>query len=178
LGSDLDITDEQLFDVGWTPLDSDGDGITDGDEITQGTNPNSVDTDGDGLVDGNDGVVPIAALPGGVDFDGDGFVDGEQDLGTDPTLADSDGDQLNDGVEVTYNSNPLDAGSWPNIADGDLAPLGNPDGQINGADFLIALRIADGSLTALPLQFAHGDLYPPGLPDDVIGVPEGLRTHI
>ncbi len=174
LGSDLDITDEQLFDVGWPPLDTDGDGITDGDEITQGTNPNSVDTDGDGLVDGNDGVVAVAVLPGGIDFDGDGFVDGEQDNGTDPTLADSDGDQLNDGVEVSYGSNPLDAGSWPNIADGDLAPLGDPDGQINAADLLVAQRIADGSLTALPLQFAHGDLYPPGLPDNVIGVPDLL----
>ena len=60
------------------------------------------------------------------------------------------------------------------IADGDLAPLGAPDGQINGADYLVALRIATGELTALPLQFAHGDLHPPGLPDDIIGIPDLL----
>jgi hypothetical protein len=175
LGSDLDLTDEQLFDVGWSLLDSDGDGLSDSFETyVYGSNPNVLDSDGDGLVDGSDGVVVVAALPGGVDSDADGFVDGEQDFGTLPTVPDSDGDQLNDGIEVSYGSNPGDSGSWPNIADGDLAPLGSPDGLINGADYLIAQRIATGELTALPLQFAHGDLYPPGLPDDIIGVPDLL----
>jgi hypothetical protein len=175
LGSDLDLTDEQLFDVGWNLLDSDGDGLSDSFETyVYGSNPNVLDTDGDGLVDGSDGVVPVAALPGGVDSDSDGFVDGEQDFGTLPSLADSDGDQLNDGVEVGYGSDPQDPGSWPNIADGDLAPLGSPDGQINGADYLIALRIATGELTALPLQLAHGDLYPDSVPDDVINLQDVL----
>lgn len=152
-------------------IDTDGDGLTDDFETnTLGTDPNNVDTDGDGLADGADGVVPLASLPGGVDNDGDGFVDGEQDLGTNPTLADTDGDQLPDGLEVANNSDPLDTGSWPNLADGDLAPLGNPDGIINAADYLIAQQIALQLITASPLELAHGDLYPVGAPDDVINM--------
>ena len=156
------------------PVDTDGDGLTDAQEQALGTNPTQVDTDGDGLVDGNDGIVLIALLPGGVDSDGDGYVDGEQTVGTNPTLADSDGDELDDGIEVGLGSDPLDPGSWPALADGDLAPLGNPDGSINAADLAIALRIVLGDVTPLPLQFAHGDLYPPGAPDDVIDLSDVL----
>ena len=150
-------------------IDTDGDGLSDDFETnTLGTDPNNVDTDGDGLVDGADGVVSLATLPGGVDNDGDGFVDGEQDLNTNPTLVDTDGDQLSDGLEVANNSDPLDANSWPNLADGDLAPLGSSDGVINAADYLIAQRIVLGQISANPLQLAHGDLYPVGMPDGVI----------
>ncbi|MEE9422854.1 MAG: hypothetical protein V3V50_06815 [Gammaproteobacteria bacterium] len=156
-------------------VDADGDGLSDDFESnTLGTDPNNVDTDGDGLADGADGVVPISLLPGGVDNDNDGFVDGEQDLGTNPTLADTDGDQLSDGLEIANNSDPLDANSWPNLADGDLAPLGNPDGIINAADLLIAQRITLQQITATPLQLAHGDLHPVGAPDGIINTPDLL----
>jgi len=152
-------------------IDTDGDGLTDNFEIdVLGTDPNNIDSDGDGLVDGADGVVPIGSFPSGIDSNGDGFVDGEQDLGTDPNLADSDGDQLPDGLEVANNSDPLDAGSWPNLADGDLAPYGNPDGIINVADYLIAQQIVTLQIAANPLELAHGDLYPPGAPDGVIDI--------
>ncbi len=58
--------------------DSDGDGLTDDDEINRGTNPNNPDTDGDGRNDGlevNEGTDPLnpASFPQFVknDFDGD-----------------------------------------------------------------------------------------------------------
>lgn len=54
------------------------------------------------------------------------------------------------------------------VADGDLAPLGNPDGIINAADYLIAMRIALGDIDATSLELAHGDIYPSGSPDGVI----------
>jgi len=57
-----------------------------------------------------------------------------------------------------------------NFADGDLAPLGTPDGLINAADRLIAIRIVTGSLSTTALELAHGDLYPPGAPDGVINL--------
>jgi hypothetical protein len=155
--------------------DTDGDGMSDEFEMNvKGTNPNSVDTDGDGLADGGGGIVPLATLPGGIDINGDGFVDGEQDFGTNPTLVDTDGDQISDGIEILNNSDPLDINSWPNLADGDLAPLGNPDGIINAADLLIAQRITLQLITANPLQLAHGDLHPVGSPDGIINTPDLL----
>jgi lysophospholipase L1-like esterase len=155
---------------GWFCLDDDKDGLLNSLESQLGTDPLLADTDGDGLVDGNDGFVPIGSIPGGVDSNGDGFVDGEQVFATDPLLADSDGDRLDDGLEAVNSSNPLDASSWPALADGDIAPLGAPDGQINAGDILVATRIALGLETATALELAHGDLYPPGAPDGKINV--------
>ncbi len=92
-----------------TVADTDGDGLTDGSEITSGTNPGSADTDGDGLTDSSEitgGTSPVLA-----DTDGDGLIDSvEKTLGTNPLLVDSDGDGLTDGVEVNgpgFTSNPL-----------------------------------------------------------------------
>ena len=58
----------------------------------------------------------------------------------------------------------------PIYADGDLAPLGSPDGVINSADYLIANRIVLDSLTPTQLELSHGDVYPPGAPDEVINI--------
>lgn len=49
------------------------------------------------------------------------------------------------------------------IADGDLAPLNSPDGIINAADILIAMRLAMGELTTGALQYAHGDMNSDGV---------------
>jgi hypothetical protein len=155
---------------GWHCLDDDADGLVNSLEATLGTDPALADSDGDGLVDGADGIVPVGAVVGGVDSNGDGFADGEQMLGTYPQLADSDGDRLDDGVEVANHADPLDPESWPSLADGDLAPLGDPDGQVNAGDYLIAQRIALELLTSTPLELAHGDLYPPGAPDGQINI--------
>ena len=51
------------------------------------------------------------------------------------------------------------------MADGDLASLGDPDGLVNAADYLIALRIVLGALEPTALELAHGDLYPPDDPN-------------
>ena len=53
--------------------DTDGDGLSDGEEIARGTNPLVRDTDGDGYADGTD-PDPFAATPW-TDADGDGFPD-------------------------------------------------------------------------------------------------------
>ena len=52
--------------------------------------------------------------------------------------------------------------------DGDLAPWGAPNGQLNAADLLIMQRIVLGEIPATPLDYQNGDLYPPGSPDGVI----------
>jgi hypothetical protein len=66
-----------------TDIDTDGDGICDEDEVTNGTDPNNPDSDGDGINDGD-----------------------EIGLGTDPTNPDTDGDGVNDGDEVTLGTDP------------------------------------------------------------------------
>jgi spore coat protein A len=144
--------------------DSDGDGLTNAYEINiSGTEPLIADTDSDGLVDGYDGVV--TAEPGDVDANGDGFVDGELTTGTDPNNDDSDDDLLKDGLEVTYGSSPLNSASYPNIADGDVAPYGAPDGQLNAGDLAVAIRVALGLVDTRTLELAHCDL---GVPDGII----------
>lgn len=106
------------------PVDTDGDGITDADEIgVYGTDPNSADTDLDGVFDGAElaaGTDPLVADAGentqGVDGDSDGdrLLDADEGaFGTDPTIADSDGDGWFDGDEVSIGTDPLDAGSFP-----------------------------------------------------------------
>lgn len=100
------------------PADTDGDGITDDDEIVNGTDPEKADTDGDGLDD-------LAEQDGGTDpllsdTDGDTLADGDEaGAGTDALVADSDDDGYLDGWEVSAGSDPTDEdsviyqGGWP-----------------------------------------------------------------
>jgi len=132
---------DQFLTVSLPPGDSDGDGLLDTDEDTNGnslvdageTDPYNVDTDGDGLVDGAGGIVCVASGPGcaavypaGVDTDGDGFVEGEQDFGNDPTIND--------------------------YADGNIAPWGAPDAGLTLGDYVVAVRIVNGNLNLSPTE--------------------------
>ncbi|MCB9681686.1 MAG: hypothetical protein H6733_09465 [Alphaproteobacteria bacterium] len=90
--------------------DSDGDGLTDADEINIfGTDPGDPDTDDDGLTDGVE-VNVVGSNPLLADTDGDGLSDGDEVAlhGTNPLLADTDGDTAGDGVEITEGTDPLD----------------------------------------------------------------------
>ena len=79
--------------------DADGDGVTNGEEETLGTDPENPDSDNDGLNDGDE--VAIGSDPLNEDSDGDGLLDGEEnDIGSDPTNTDSDADGYPDGAEV------------------------------------------------------------------------------
>ncbi|GEM_PF-3067602 len=69
-------------------LDTDGDGLTNDQELQLGTDPNKADTDGDGLSDGDE----------------------VNKYHTDPKKADTDGDGYPDGVEVQKGYNPLGTG--------------------------------------------------------------------
>lgn len=129
------------------PCDQDGDGLTNAEEATEGTNPTNPDTDTDGINDGDEltnGSDPLNpcdpddSLPlCQIDTDGDGLMDAEElVLGTDPTNPDTDGDGLNDGVELGNGTNPLDEcdpnSTGFNCIDGIYLPTGfSPNGSGN-----------------------------------------------
>jgi len=103
---------------GTQQVDSDGDGLSDDEEKTLGTDPLNPDTDGDGLGDGLEraaGLDPLVDSVTGV-LQCNRFLDDDDDLfneceerviGTDPCVADTDGDGLSDFVEVMSRTNPL-----------------------------------------------------------------------
>ena len=112
--------------------DTDSDGLSNGQELLLGTDPNDPDSDNDGLDDGdevgNDGVLNLGdSDPLDADTDDDGIADGAETLGTDglpntgdetdPLDADSDNDGLNDGLEIGVSavvpSGSSDAGGIP-----------------------------------------------------------------
>ena len=140
--------------------DDDGDGLTDTFEESIGTNLLLVDSDADGLSDYEE-----------VAWDGDAggynpYHPVTNPAGTDlnATAPDTDGDSLPDGLDPEPLHSPA-----PN---GDLAPVGNPDGAVNAADYLVALRHVLGEQTLTPAEFAPADLYPPGSPDGVLDMPD------
>ena len=91
--------------------DRDNDGLGKCEEEKLGTNPRNPDTDGDGLTDGEE-VLVYKTNPLQTDTDLDGLSDFDEvkKYKTDPLKADTDGDGLNDGEEVLkYKTNPLNA---------------------------------------------------------------------
>ncbi len=92
-------------------LDSDGDGLTDWEEIhIYGTDPYNPDTDGDGLTDYEE-IYIYGTDPLNPDTDFDGLTDGAELLvyGTDPLNPDTDGGGVRDGHEVIEDgTDPLD----------------------------------------------------------------------
>ena len=88
--------------------DSDGDGLTDGEEAALGTDPHDNDTDGDDLSDGSEYLTNLTD-PLDFDTDDDGLSDGFEiiNIHTNALVADTDVDGLLDGAEVSAGTNPL-----------------------------------------------------------------------
>jgi len=100
-----------LYMIGGGELDSDGDGLTDYEEIyIYGTDPYDPDTDGDGLTDGEE-VLLYMTDPLNPDTDFDMLSDGDEVYiyGTDPLNPDTDFGGVADGHEVLEDfTDPLD----------------------------------------------------------------------
>ena len=127
--------------IGGRPLptsDCDNDRLTEEEEAMLGTNPLNPDTDGDGVIDGQevtDATDPLdicdflvesqTATPTNMwnssDCDSDDLTNQDEIiLSTDPTNPDTDGDTIKDGQEVLDMTDPLD----PCDSNGGTPPLG------------------------------------------------------
>jgi gliding motility-associated-like protein len=114
----------------WNALDCDNDGLTNEEEVLAGTDPLNPDSDGDGVIDGTEvedvtnPLIPCSfvlasqtvaptSVWNALDCDNDGLTNEEEVLaGTDPLNPDSDGDGVIDGTEVADGTNPLDPCSF------------------------------------------------------------------
>lgn len=92
-------------------VDSDNDQLDDVREKEIGTNPQNTDSDGDGLSDGDE-VIVYKTNPLKADTDEDSLSDGDEALiwRTNPLNSDTDGDGYLDGEEVRNGYSPLGAG--------------------------------------------------------------------
>jgi outer membrane protein OmpA-like peptidoglycan-associated protein len=98
------------FVVAGGAVDSDGDGLTDAEELALGTNPRDPDTDKDRLLDGEE-VKKYKTDPLNPDSDYDGLKDGDEvyEYKTNPLDRDTDKGGVADGHEVIEDhTNPLD----------------------------------------------------------------------
>lgn len=88
-GNESVFSNALLVTLPSSPTDTDGDGLSDGEELALGTDPNNPDSDGDGLSDGEE----------------------VHTYGTNPLATDTDGDRVSDGDEVAAGTDPTDAAS-------------------------------------------------------------------
>lgn len=93
--------------------DQDSDGLTNGDEQQRGTDPNKADTDGDALSDADE-ITTYGTDPLKADTDADNMRDDAEIDYTNPTNPDTDGDGTSDGDEVfIFGTDPNNADDHP-----------------------------------------------------------------
>lgn len=137
--------------------DTDEDGLTDYEEINEyDTDPLNADTDGDGLSDGDE-VNVYNTDPLNTDSDGDGLSDGDEVNvhDTDPLSTDTDGDGLEDGAEVNeYGTDPINPDTdGDRFSDGQEVDMGTDPLDPSDPPF-----IHDDQLTTVNFEFDRSDI--------------------
>ena len=159
-------------------LDSDDDGLLDGEEIALGTDPDDPDSDDDGLTDGEE-VLVYGTDPLDPDTDDDGLTDGDEVnlYGTDPLDPDTDDDNCTDGVEVNViGTDPLD----PDTDNDGITDCVDPDFVVNVVNGLADNAFkGNGHRTAILAHLdavAHQVLL--GHTDVALNMLANLRKHL
>jgi gliding motility-associated-like protein len=173
-----------------TPIcDQDNDGLTNEEETATGTNPTNPDSDGDGINDGteitnnSDPLNPCDPAINNVacDTDSDGLTnEQEAALGTNPTNPDTDGDGINDGIEDTSGSDPLNpCDPNPNAAacslDSDSDGLTNNEESSLGTDPNNPDTDGDGINDGLEVDNGTNPLDPCDPNSDSLDCQEGIH---
>ena len=167
-GDGLNDAEEMVYGTDPELADTDGDGLGDHDEVRRGTNPVDPDTDADGLADGEEvarGTNPLAA-----DTDGDGLGDGleAEVYGSDPLVADSDGDGIGDAAEAV-------AGTSPVLSDTDGDGLSDAAERAAGTNPLLKDTDGDGATDGEEVSAGSDPL---AVDTDGDGLPDGEELNI
>ncbi len=146
-----EVTPTPIIDPFEYYSDDDGDGLSNSEENSLGTDPNDYDTDADGISDGNEvfmGYNPLSQdsdsdgiLDSNEDFDEDGIINiDEATFGSSLFVPDTDYDGISDYDEVfVYNSNPDKKDTdGDGIHDGDELILGKK--PTDSSDFGITVN--------------------------------------
>ena len=178
---DLDTDGDGLGDT--IDPDIDGDGVTNEQEIIDGTDPLKADTDGDGVTDGKektDGTDPKDSCKfilasqtlapstawNTADCDGDGVTNAQEKAdGTDLLKADTDGDGVPDGIEKANRTSGTNPCSF--VLASQTLP---PSAAWNAADC-----DGDGLTNAREKTLGTNPLNPD---TDFDGVPDGVEVTI
>ena len=178
--NDIPLQLEFLADTGTSAIqalsttgDFDSDGLDNGDELIEGTDPGNPDTDGDGLNDGDE-VNLYLTDPLDSDSDDDGLDNGyEVGLAFDPNLPDTDGDLFCDGpIDLGLMLCPNGASdNCPGVANGsqlnsdafpagDDCQCGNVDGVggIDATDLQRAREFVVGRIPSGSFDVDHCDV--------------------
>ncbi len=162
-GDRLALAEPRLFKCVVSGEDDDQDGLTNEQEVTLGTNPDSGDSDGDGKSD-SDEVGPGVSRPR--DADGDGVIDALES-----SVADAAGDGKSDEVDAVDDGPNGDADA-DGISNGDERKIGsdpnNPDTDGDGKPDSVEYSQGDTDGDGIPniLESDKKDTDGDGLPDE------------
>jgi len=141
--------------------DSDGDGLTDAEELALGTNPNDRDTDRDYFTDKEETPNPLDPHDPLNDTDGDGKIDAKESL-----LLDRDGDGVPDEWDAVDNEGPQEDRDGDGVTN-DLDPDDDNDGYCDPG-------VPEGTTGPGVVPELGKCLYHNGAPDSCPYAPESL----